>query len=257
MSGNLFNSIVFGPVKSRRLGVSLGMNIVPPHVKFCSFNCIYCECGWTEASNVEKALFNSPAEIREELEKTLIHLKEQGIVPDSITFAGNGEPTIHPQFDQIIDDTIALRDIYFPQARVTVLSNSTMLSDEKVLKSLMKTYNIMKLDAGSEHTFRLLNKPRIKTTLNEIIEGLKKFNGNLVIQTMFIRGKIGEEIIDNTTGAELESLLQHIVSINPKEVMIYSLDRKPPVADLEKISREELETIAEKIRQLNFKCSVY
>ncbi|HNW71017.1 MAG TPA: radical SAM protein [Bacteroidales bacterium] len=257
MSGNLFNSIVFGPVKSRRLGVSLGMNIVPPHIKFCSFNCVYCECGWTEASNVENAKFDPPAEIREELEKTLIRLKEQGIVPDSITFAGNGEPTIHPQFDQIIDDTIALRDMYFPLARVTVLSNSTMLSDERVLKSLIKTYNIMKLDAGTEHTFRLLNKPRVKITLDEVIEGLKKFNGNLVIQTMFIRGKIGEEIIDNTTGAELEALLQHIVSINPKEVMIYSLDRKPPLADLEKISREELEKIAVKIRQLNFKCSVY
>jgi len=257
MSGTLFNSIVFGPVKSRRLGVSLGMNIVPPHIKFCSFNCVYCECGWTDASDVEHATFYAPAEIREELLKNLILLKEQGVVPDSITFAGNGEPTIHPQFDKIIDDTIELRDIYFPHARVAVLSNSTMLSDEKVLKSLMKTYNIMKLDAGTEHTFRLLNKPRIKITLNEIIEGLKKFNGNLILQTMFIRGNIGEEIIDNTTGEELEALLQHIVSINPKEVMIYSLDRKPPMADLEKISREELEIIAEKIRQLNLKCSVY
>ncbi|HNW90170.1 MAG TPA: radical SAM protein [Bacteroidales bacterium] len=255
--GALFNSIVFGPVKSRRLGVSLGLNIVPPHIKFCSFNCIYCECGWTEASDVENALFYSPGEIREALENRLISLNEEGVIPDAITFAGNGEPTIHPQFDKIVDDTLALRNKYFSQAKVVVLSNSTMLSDEKVLNALMKTHNIMKLDAGTEATFRLMNKPRIKISLNEIIEGLKKFNGKLTLQTMFLRGTIGDKMIDNTAGDELQTLLKHIVSIHPKEVMIYSLDRRPPMAQLEKISKEELEKIAEKITQLNFKCSVY
>lgn len=257
MSGSLFNSIVFGPVKSRRLGVSLGMNILPPHIKFCSFNCVYCECGWTEASDIANARFYDPPEIREALEGQLIYLKEQGVTPDAITFAGNGEPTTHPQFAEIVDDTIELRDKYFPATRVAVLSNSTMLTDEKILEALMKTYNIMKLDAGTERTFRLMNKPRLKTSLAEIIEGLKKFNGNLVLQTMFIRGTTGNEAIDNTSGEELELLLNHIVAINPREVMIYSLDRRPPMAQLEKISREELEKIAERIRQLNFKCTVY
>ncbi|HOY31575.1 MAG TPA: radical SAM protein [Bacteroidales bacterium] len=253
----LFDSVVFGPVKSRRLGISLGMNIVPPHIKFCSFNCIYCECGWTEASDTENAEFYSPELIHESLEKRLIQLTEENFIPDAITFAGNGEPTIHPQFDSIVDDTIELRDKYFPHARVVVLSNSTLVSNDKVLNALMRVHNIMKLDAGTESTFRLMNKPRIKTSLNEIIDGLKKFNGNLIIQTMFLRGQIGDKNIDNTTGDELKELLKHIAAINPKEVMIYSIDRLPPMAQLEKIDKEELEKIADKIRQLNLKCSVY
>ncbi len=257
MPGSLFNSIIFGPVRSRRLGVSLGMNILPPHIKFCSFNCIYCECGWTEASDISTAEFYKPEEIREALESQLIFLKEQNVSPDAITFAGNGEPTTHPYFDIIVDNTIELRDKYFPSAKIAVLSNSTMLSDEKVLKSLMKTYNIMKLDAGTDRTFKLLNKPRYKITLEQIVGDLKKFNGNLVIQTMFIRGTIDNEVVDNTSDDELGLLLQHIASIKPKEVMIYSLDRRPPHAQLEKISNEELEKIAQRIRQLNIKCSVY
>jgi len=257
MAGSLFNSIVFGPVRSRRLGISLGMNILPPHIKFCSFNCIYCECGWTDASDIATAKFFKPEEIRKELETQLIYLKEQGITPDAITFAGNGEPTMHPQFGKIVVDTNELRDKYFPKAKVAVLSNSTMLSDDKIIQALMKTYNIMKLDAGTERTFRLMNKPRTKISLNEVVEGLKKFNGNLIVQSMFVRGKIGEEQIDNTQGAELEALMQHFTDIKPKEVMIYSLDRRPPMAQLEKVSQEELQEIAVIVRQLNLKCTVY
>lgn len=257
MAGSLFNSIVFGPVKSRRLGVSLGMNILPPKIKFCTFNCIYCECGWTDACDIETAQFYTPAEIREALESQLKFLKEQDIIPDAITFAGNGEPTTHPQFDIIVDDTNELRDKYFPEAKVAVLSNSSMLSNEKVVQSLMKTYNIMKLDAGSEHTFQMINNPKTNIRLNDIIDGLKKFNGKLIIQSMFLRGSIGSEIIDNTYGIELETWLQHLIAIKPREVMIYSIDRRPPLAQLEKISKEELMQIAERVRQLNLKCSVY
>ncbi|HOV10726.1 MAG TPA: radical SAM protein [Bacteroidales bacterium] len=253
----LFDSVVFGPVKSRRLGVSLGLNIVPAHIKFCTFNCIYCECGWTQASDVESGDFFTPELIREALENRLISLSHEGITPDAITFAGNGEPTIHPQFDIIVDDTIALRNKYFPKARVVVLSNSSMTGDPKVLNALLKTYNIMKLDAGTEETFRLINLPRTGITLAQIVEDLKKFNGNLIIQTMFVRGTAGDKIIDNTNPLELNNLLKYITEINPREVMIYSLDRLPPMAQLEKISKEELEIIAEKIRQLNYHCSVY
>lgn len=253
----LFDSVVFGPVKSRRLGVSLGMNIVPAHIKFCSFNCIYCECGWTQASDVESGDFFTPGLIREALENRLISLSQEGITPDAITFAGNGEPTIHPQFDIIVDDTIALRNKYFPKARVVVLSNSTMTGEPKILNALLKTHNIMKLDAGTEETFRLINLPRTEITLAQIVENLKKFNGDLIIQTMFVRGVAGDKIIDNTKPLELNNLLKYITQINPREVMIYSLDRLPPMAQLEKISKEELEIIAEKIRQLNYPCTVY
>ncbi len=253
----LFDSVVFGPVKSRRLGVSLGMNIVPAHIKFCSFNCIYCECGWTQASDVESGDFFTPGLIREALENRLISLSQEGITPDAITFAGNGEPTIHPQFDIIVDDTIALRNKYFPKARVVVLSNSTMTGDPKILNALLKTHNIMKLDAGTEETFQLINLPRTEITLAQIVENLKKFNGDLIIQTMFVRGVAGDKIIDNTKPLELNNLLKYITQINPREVMIYSLDRLPPMAQLEKISKEELEIIAEKIRQLNYPCTVY
>lgn len=257
MSGSLFNSIVFGPLISRRLGVSLGMNILPPQIKFCTFNCIYCECGWTDASDIASAMFYSPEEIRTELENKLIFLKKQNIIPDAITFAGNGEPTTHPQFDIIVDDTNELRDKYFPDAKVAVLSNSSMLSSEKVVQALMKTYNIMKLDAGTERTFQLMNNPKTNISLNEIIDGLKKFNENLIIQSMFLRGRIANESIDNTSGNELETWLQHLIAIKPREVMIYSIDRRPPMAKLEKISEKELLLIAERVRQLNLKCRVY
>lgn len=253
----LFESIVFGPVKSRRLGVSLGMNIVPAHIKFCSFNCIYCECGWTQASEAETANFYSPELIREALENRLQSLTAEGIAPDAITFAGNGEPTIHPQFDVIVDDTIALRDKYFPKARVVVLSNSSTSGNPIVRAALLKTHNIMKLDAGTEETFQLINLPRTKISLAQIVENLKKFNGNLIIQIMFIRGTVGNKTIDNTRPAELNPLLKYLTEINPTEVMIYSLDRLPPMTQLEKISKEELEIIAEKIRQLNYPCTVY
>jgi wyosine [tRNA(Phe)-imidazoG37] synthetase (radical SAM superfamily) len=254
---SLFKSIIFGPVKSRRLGTSLGINLLPDHIKFCTLNCIYCECGWTEASDISAARFFPATEIIAALEKRLAELKEQFISLDSITFAGNGEPTMHPEFPEIIDTTIRLRDQYAPDAKISVLSNSTMLSDEKVRNALMKVNNIMKLDAGSEEMFRIINNPKIHISLHEIVENLKKFDGKLIIQSMFVRGEFGDKIIDNTIDAEVEKWMQLLVAINPREVMIYSLDRMPPMAKLEKITETELLMIAKKVRQLNFEVSVY
>ncbi len=253
----LFDSIIFGPVHSRRLGVSLGINLLPTTVKICTFNCIYCECGWTETSDIKKAQFYPASEIRASLEKSLIYLNQQHIAIDSITFAGNGEPTIHPQFTEIIDDTIKLRDTYTPQSKISVLSNSTMLSKDTIVEALKKVNNIMKLDAGSERMFQLINKPKNSITLKEIVENLKKFKGKLIIQSMFVRGEMQGEIIDNTEETEIKAWLSHIQAINPAGVMIYSLDRRPPLAKLEKISEEELQLIADKVRQLNIKVNVY
>jgi wyosine [tRNA(Phe)-imidazoG37] synthetase (radical SAM superfamily) len=257
MSGTLFDSIIFGPLKSRRLGTSLGINLLPSTIKLCSFNCIYCECGWTEAKLDEKEHLNKAAEIDASLEKRLIYLNENHVIIDSITFAGNGEPTLHPEFSEIIDITIRLRDKYTPDARISVLSNSTTLSKDKVREALMKVDNIMKLDAGSEEVFRLINNPKSSITLEKIVEDLKKFKGNLIIQTMFVRGEIGNRPIDNTEVKEVDKWLKFIESIAPKEVMIYSLDRIPPMAKLEKISELELQVIAKKVRHLNIKASVY
>ncbi len=209
---SLFNSIIFGPVKSRRLGTSLGINLLPAHIKFCTFNCIYCECGWTEASDIATADFFAPEVIAEALEKRLSFLKENQVKLDSITFAGNGEPTMHPKFPEIITDTIRLRDKYAPHAKISVLSNSTMITNDAVREALMKVNNIMKLDAGSEEVFRSINNPRAHISLEEIIENLKKFEGKLTIQSMFVRGEIGHKKIDNTEATELDKWLSHLGS---------------------------------------------
>ena len=257
MPGRWFDSIIFGPVKSRRLGTSLGINLLPPRIKFCSFNCIYCECGWTTASDVASADFIAAGEINNALEKQLIFLKDSAIDLDSITFAGNGEPTMHPEFPEIVDNTISLRNTYAPDARITTLSNSTMLYDDRVVNALMKINNIMKLDAGSEETFRAINNPKINISLGNIVENLKKFKGNLIVQSMFIRGSIGKHIIDNTTEAEIDMWLEHIKAINPKEVMLYSIDRRPPVAVLEKISQSELQAIADRVKPIISNVNIY
>lgn len=257
MAGTLFDSIIFGPLKSRRLGTSLGINLLPPNIKLCSFNCIYCECGWTETSNFEKAKIYSAKEINESLEKRLIFLAENNVKLDSITFAGNGEPTLHPEFPEIINNTIVMRERYATTAKISVLSNSSTLDDDRVVEALKKVHNIMKLDAGTDEVFKLINNPKSKISLDQIVSNLKKFNGRLIIQSMFIRGKFGDDAIDNTIPSELNAWLKSLQEIKPEEVMIYSLDRRPPEAMLEKISEAELVEIAKSVEQLNLKASVY
>lgn len=257
MSGTLFDSIIFGPLKSRRLGTSLGINLLPPNIKLCSFNCIYCECGWTETSNFEKAKIYSAKEINESLEKRLIFLLDNNVKLDSITFAGNGEPTLHPEFPEIIDNTMLMRDRFAPEAKISVLSNSSTLDNDKVVESLKKVHNIMKLDAGTNEVFKLINNPKSSISLEQIVSNLKKFDGRLVIQSMFIRGKVGDDAVDNTLPNELDAWLKCLQEIKPEEVMIYSLDRRPPAAMLEKVSELELMEIAKRVEKLNLKASVY
>ncbi len=258
MAGFLFHDIIFGPVKSRRLGVSLGINPLPVKSKLCTFDCIYCECGWTDDHKIEKREIPSRETLHDYLERKLIELKESEIIPDSLTFAGNGEPTLHPQFGGIIEDTIALRDQYFPQAKVTVLTNSTTLYRPEVAEALKKIdQNILKLDAGTEETYRKINQPGSNIRLADIVENLIRFEGNIILQTLFVRGNYRDTYIDNTREEELRIWLNHIEKIKPAYVMIYPIDRATPAEELEKVPTEELEQIASRVNELGVATRVY
>ena len=200
MSTFLFDRIIFGPVKSRRLGVSLGINLLPATRKMCNFNCIYCECGWTTDKTADKSALPKRDEIYRALERKLSEMKSKKSAPDVITFAGNGEPTLHPDFPAIVDDTIELRNRYFPEARIAVLSNSTTITIPSVKEALLKVdQNILKLDSGFDLTVRVHNQPRVNVKVAELIGNLRKFNGQLIIQTLFLRGTHNGKSIDNTT----------------------------------------------------------
>ncbi|MBE0648786.1 MAG: radical SAM protein [Bacteroidales bacterium] len=258
MAGFLFHEVVFGPVRSRRLGLSLGINLLPLHAKYCSFNCIYCECGWTPPDKGETPSLPSREEVKWYLEKQLKQLASEDYLPDAITYAGNGEPTIHPEFSQIVDDTIALRNELAPAAKVTVLSNASMLHREDIFNALLRLdHNIQKLDGGTDRIFRMMNKPQGDVTLHSVVENLKRFNGNVVIQTMFLRGVYRNETIDNTTDEEVAAWIEKLEEIRPKSVMIYPVARATPVHNLEKVPIFELEQIAEKVREAGIKVEVY
>ncbi|NQV01628.1 MAG: radical SAM protein [Bacteroidia bacterium] len=258
MAGFLFHEVVFGPVRSRRLGLSLGINLLPTHAKYCSFKCIYCECGWTPPTSAEPPALPSREEVRWCLEKQLKQLTEEDYLPDAITYAGNGEPTIHPCFPQIVDDTIELRNKLAPEAKVTVLSNASMLHREDIFQALLKLdHNIQKLDGGTEHIFRLMNNPVEAITLDSVVENLKRFEGEVVIQTMFLRGRFRGEPVNNTTEAEVAAWIGKLQQIKPKSVMIYPIARATPVKELEKIPIFELDKIAEKVREKGIKVEVY
>jgi len=187
MSTFLFDEIIFGPVKSRRLGVSLGINLLPNNSKFCNFNCIYCECGWTPGFSGEKIKFHPANLVNNKLKEKLKIFKNNNKNIDVITFAGNGEPTLHPEFSLIIDSTIQLRNYYFPNAKIAVLSNATTIHKKQIFDALMKIDdNILKLDSAFENTIKLLNNPQGNFNLNNLINNLKKFNGKFILQTMFV-----------------------------------------------------------------------
>ncbi len=258
MGGFLFNEIVFGPVSSRRFGVSLGINLLPETMKYCTFNCVYCECGLTSEDQDKRVKLFPTSEILDALEARFKELFEKGLVPDNITYAGNGEPTIHPGFLEIIDRTIVLRDKYFPTAKITVLSNATRIHKENVMSALLKIdNNVLKLDAGTDTTFQLINRPASPIHIEQIVDNLVKLDGKLIIQTLFLRGKSGDKIIDNTTQEEVDKWLEHLVKIKPSLVMLYSISRETAEDGLTKVSRDELEAIAERVRLLGIETEVY
>jgi wyosine [tRNA(Phe)-imidazoG37] synthetase (radical SAM superfamily) len=257
MSTFLFDQIIFGPVKSRRLGISLGVNLMPTDSKVCSFDCIYCECGWTPKKREQKAQLPTREMVKQKMEEKLSEMVENNELPDVITFAGNGEPTLHPEFEGIIDDTIELRDKLTPKARIAVLSNSSMLFKDSVKRALLKVEdNILKLDSAFEETVKLIDCPVGRFNLAEVVENLKSFNGKLIIQTLFVRGTHNGQRIDNATEEEVSAWLKLIKVIKPSQVMIYTIDRDTPAAGLEKVKLGELQQIAERIKEIGFKVQV-
>ena len=258
MSGILFDEIVFGPVKSRRFGVSLGINLLPLHGKMCSFNCVYCECGLNEDHKKEKNKLFTAEEINTSLRNRFVALNSGGLIPDNITFAGNGEPTLHPDFENIIENAIRLRNEFFPKAKITVLSNATRLDRPAVKRALLKIdNNVLKLDAGTDATFQSINRPTHPLTLAEVVENLKSFGGNLTIQTMLVRGEVDGKTADNTTEAELALWLGHIREINPKLAMLYPIDRQTPYRTLEKVPEAEFQALAKRVEAMGIKVEVF
>lgn len=253
----LFHSTIFGPIRSRRLGVSLGVNLLPDDGKICSFDCLYCEAGYNAQGAGTTGL--PPRErTRRDLEAKLKAMKEAGDPLDVITFSGNGEPTLHPDFAGIAADTMALRDIYYPEAKVSVLSNSTRIFDSKVAEALKHVdNNILKLDSAVEETMRLIDRPASPDfTVERVVKGLEQFAGQCVVQTMMLRGTHDGQTVDNTTEAELDALAEAYRRIRPREVMLYSLDRSTPEEKLVKVERDELERIADRFRRDGIKVQV-
>lgn len=246
----LFHSTVFGPIHSRRLGTSLGINLSPDDGKICTFDCLYCEAGFN-AQGAGRSGLPTKEKTLADLESKLQEMKEKGENLDVITFSGNGEPTIHPEFPEIAEGVMMLRDRYFPQAKVSVLTNSTRIFTPRVTDALKRVdNNILKLDSAIEPTMRLIDRPGDKSfTVEKVVEGLKQFEGSGVIQTMFLRGSHNGISVDNTTPAEVDALIEAYNTIKPREVMIYSLDRATPEQHLVKVPREELEAIASHIRE--------
>ena len=253
----LFDDIIFGPVQSRRLGVSLGVNLLPTAAKLCNFDCIYCECGWSRGDGGGQRKFNLREDVRRRLDEKLRGMVAAGTPPDVITFAGNGEPTMHPQFGEIIDDTLALRDEICPAARVSVLSNATMIGRENVRRALERVdMNILKLDSAFDETVRQIDNPQGDYSVARTVADMKLFGGRFIVQTMFVRGECDGRPVDNTTEHEVQAWLALLADLRPQRVMIYTIDRDTPCPTLEKVPLVELRSIAARVEALGIECSV-
>lgn len=244
----LFHETIFGPIHSRRLGSSLGVNLSPNDGKVCSFDCLYCEAGYNAQGSGTTGL-PKRSDVARLLEEKLRSMKADGTPLDVITFSGNGEPTMHPDFADIIADTIELRDRYFPDVKISVLSNSTRLHRPDVTEALrLVDNNILKLDSAIDRTVSLLDRPVDKRyDIKDVIGRLKEFNGQAIVQTMITRGSHDGEDVDNSTDDEIDALIEAYRIIRPREVMIYTIDRQTPEHSLQRVSRDELDRIARRI----------
>ena len=255
MATKLFPSPIFGPIKSRRLGISLGINLLPSDGKVCTFDCLYCECGFN-ATHRTKEKLPTRIEVASALETKLQSMAANNEFPDVLTFAGNGEPTIHPYFADIIDDTIALRDKYCPNAKISVLTNATQITKESVFEALKKIdNNILKLDTVNNDYISFLDRPTGIYNLNEIIGRMKAFNGKAIIQTMFLKGDVDGVDINNTGNNFVLPWLEVVKEIAPREVMIYTIDRETPQQGLLKATHEELDRIVALLEKEGIKAS--
>ena len=248
-----FDDIVFGPIFSRRLGSSLGVNILPSKGKLCNFDCVYCECGWNKDGAVPDRRFPALAEVEAALKEKMSKAAAEGVPVDSITFSGNGEPTMNPDFAEIIDVTLKLRDQYFPDAKVSVLSNATLLGREKIAQALMKVDNpILKIDASSQELVEKINKPVGTYSLDKVIENLKNFNGNFILQTMFLRSSE----FDTASPEALTSWHDIVRTLKPRQVMVYTIDRETPDKTLGKYTVEEMTAMVQPLIDEGFDIQV-
>jgi wyosine [tRNA(Phe)-imidazoG37] synthetase (radical SAM superfamily) len=256
MSTIIYPSPIFGPIHSRRLGVSLGINLLPEDGKSCTFDCIYCECGFNKDHRPTKKL-PSRELVSAALEAKLKDMKANGPSPDVLTFAGNGEPTSHPHFPEIMNDVLILRDKYFPNAKVSVLSNSTFIHRQAVHDALMRVdNNILKLDTVDHAYINKVDRPvNPAYDVKKIIEDMKSFNGHVIIQTMFLKGYINGIDVNNTGDEYVKPWLQAVKEIAPMEVMIYTIDRETPDQDLQKASHEELDAIRDRVKAMGIECT--
>ena len=248
-----FDEIVFGPIYSRRLGSSLGVNILPSKGKLCNFDCVYCECGWNKDGASADRRFPNLAEVEAALTSKMQKAAAEGVAVDSITFSGNGEPTMNPDFAEIIDVTLRLRDEYFPNAKVSVLSNATLLGRDKVADALKKVDNpILKIDASSQSLVEQINKPVGSYKLAEVLACLKKFDGNFILQTMFLRSPD----FDTVASGALEGWIEIVRTLKPRQVMVYTIDRETPDKSLQKYTVEEMTAMVQPLIDEGFDIQV-
>ena len=272
MSTIIYPSPIFGPVHSRRLGLSLGINLLPADGKVCTFDCIYCECGLNGDHRPSKPL-PTRHEVAQALEAKLRAMTAERCLPDVLTFAGNGEPTCHPHFAEIITDTLTLRDAYCPRAKVSVLSNSTMIHHPSVFQALMQVdNNILKLDTVDPVYINKVDRPCGAYSLDRIVECMKAFNGHVIIQTIFMRGSItgmpgtkplaaaawqegASCSVDNTSEQYVGPWLDAVKAIGPSQVMVYTIDRETPTSGLLKASPEQLNAIRDRVIAAGIACT--
>lgn len=230
---------VFGPIFSRRLGSSLGINLLPENGKICNFDCIYCECGWNK-DGLKDTLLPTAEDVRKALTAKLEACRAAGTPIDSITFSGDGEPTLNPAFPEIIDLTLELRDRYYPEAKVSVLSNATCAGKPGVFEALLKVDNpILKLDAPTDEQVALINRPAGHYHVTDVVEALSRFKGNFVLQTMFLRGPGWE------SAQWVGPWMEIVRKLRPREVMVYTVDRETPMAGLGKYTVEEMRALVQ------------
>lgn len=247
-----FDDIVFGPIFSRRLGSSLGVNILPTVGKLCNFDCIYCECGWNKDGKSD-GRFPRLDEVEAALEEKMSKAAAEGTPVDSITFSGNGEPTMNPDFPQIVEATVKLRNKYFPNAKVSVLSNAVLVARKEIAEALKKVDNpILKIDASSDELIGKLNKPVGSYSLAKIVEALKEFDGNFILQTMFLRA----HDFDTTTPEALDAWMNIVRELRPREIMVYTIDRETPDKSLGKYTVDEMTAFVQPLLDEGFKIQI-
>ena len=243
---------VFGPIFSRRLGSSLGINLLPTKGKICNFDCIYCECGWNRAGRSDLVIPDA-AKVRSALEDKLQECLLAGTPIDSITFSGDGEPTLNPEFPRIIRDTLMLRDAFYPAAKVSVLTNATRIGRPEIFEALKMVDNpILKLDAPTSELAARINQPVGKYDVADVVEGMKQFEGDFVMQTIFLRSAD----FDTSAPEVLLPWMDIVREVKPREIMVYTIDRPTPAAGLQKFTEAEMRELVQPLIDEGYKIQI-